>query len=94
MDSQMLSQLGWFILGEGSLRPFATLVCAAIVATRVLGAGRTPLFSDAVADSGVGAWLRSRDWNALVHCAATGGITAATLYCVNRIVARVAARSS
>ncbi len=106
MDRQSLSRFRWVVLGGGTglflcmacfvvpfhyPGPLAVLTGTAILATRGFSANRDPQISAQATGSGVGEWLRSRDWNALVYCAAVGGITAVTLYCMSRIVARVTA---
>ena len=64
----------------------------AIIAFRGFAASQDLRISDQhTTGAGIGEWMRSRDWNALVHCAAVGGITAVALYCLNRIVARITA---
>ena len=102
MNHQTVSQFRWMVLGCGATvflcmacfdvpfhcpGPLAVLTGTAIVATTGFRAHRELGISGQTTGMGIGVWLRSRDWYALVHCAAAGGITAVILYCMSRIVA-------
>ncbi len=106
MDGQTLSQLRWVVLGGGITLflcmacfavpfhhpgPLAVLIGTAILAARGFRTHRELGTSGQATGIGVSEWVRSRDWSALVYCAAVGGITAVTLYCLSRILARVTA---
>ena len=93
MEHQTLVRFRWAMLGGGvSPVPMTVLIGTAIVAFRGFVANQDLWVSDQhMTGAGIGEWMRSRDWNAFVHCAAVGGITAVMLYCLNRIVARITA---
>jgi len=103
MDPQSLLRFRWGVLGAGTTlflcmacvvpfhypRPLAVLMGTASVAIRDFRApGELGISATGM---GIEEWVRSRDWSALVYCAAVGGITAVTLYCMSRILARVTA---
>ena len=79
------------ILSQFYLLAVLLLTGSAITAVSILGVDGRRRIANTGRGTGAHTWLRSPDWNALACVAWVGGITAVSLYCVNRIIARVAA---
>ena len=107
MERQTLARFRWVTLIGGAALfasmacfvapfhypgPMAVLIGTVFLGARGFCAHRELLSSgQEVEEVGICRWLRTRDWSAVVYCAAVGGVTAITLYCLSRIAARVTA---
>lgn len=84
--------MAWFLVPFHYPGPLAVFIGTVFVSTKGFCANRELRRSGLeVDDIGICRWLRTRDWSAVIYCAAFGGITAITLYCLSRIAVRVTA---